>query len=208
MNLQLLSEEAWQLGYQASRVGRDARFCSFNLSVGASFGRVRTDSELAGEGGSSFLLAAYFGSGNQMHDFRTMQDHSAPRTTSDLLFKGAVTDQAQSVYSGMIRVKPGARGTNAFQTNRNLVLSEGAHADSVPNLDIQDNDVRCSHASAVGPIDQDQRYYLESRGVPPATADRLIVMGFFEDIIERAPVAGVHGWLRRMVAGKVTDALR
>ena len=112
-----------------------------------------------------------------MHDFRTMQDHAAPRTTSDLLFKGAVGDTANSVYTGLIRVRPGAAGTNAFQTNRNLVLSEGAHADSVPNLEIEENDVKCSHASAVGPVDEDQQYYLESRGVPTDVAERLIVLG-------------------------------
>ena len=135
---------------------------------------------------------------------RQLQDHDAPRTTSDLLFKGAVEDQAQSVYSGLIRVRKGARGTNAFQTNRNLVLSDGAHADSVPNLEIEENDVRCSHASAVGPIDEDQRYYLESRGVPPAVADRLIVLGFFDEILDRTPVPGLRELLRGAVAAKLT----
>ena len=110
-----------------------------------------------------------------MHDFRTLQDHVAPSTTSDLLFKGAVQDHGRSVYSGMIRVRPEARGTNAFQTNRNLVLSEGAGAESVPNLEILTDDVSCSHASAVGPVDEEQLYYLESRGVPPVAAERLIV---------------------------------
>ena len=112
-----------------------------------------------------------------MHDFRTMQDHVAPATTSDLLFKGAVRDEAKSVYSGLIRVRKEAAGTNAFQTNRNLVLSEGAHVESVPNLEIEANDVRCSHASAVGPIDEEQRFYLESRGIEPEVAERLIVLG-------------------------------
>jgi Fe-S cluster assembly protein SufD len=123
-----------------------------------------------------------------MHDFRTMQDHAGPRTTSDLLFKGAVADTARSVYSGLIRVRKEASGTNAFQTNRNLVLSEGASAESVPNLEIENNDVRCSHASAVGPIDEEQRFYLESRGIPPEVGERLIVQGFFSEIIDRLPV--------------------
>ena len=122
-----------------------------------------------------------------MHDFRTLQDHAAPATTTDLLFKGAVQDRGRSVYSGLIRVRPGARGTNAFQTNRNLVLSEGARADSVPNLEIDENDVGCSHASAVGPVDEEQRFYLESRGVPPEVADRLIVLGFFGEVLDRLP---------------------
>src|SRR5205085_3036718 len=121
-----------------------------------------------GPGAEAELLAAYFGSGTQIHDFRTMQDHHAPKTTSDLLFKGVLTDTSRSVYSGLIRIRPGASGSAAFQTNRNLVLGEGAHADSVPNLEIEENDVKCSHASAVGPVDPDQRFYLEARGVPSA----------------------------------------
>lgn len=202
--IQDLGRAAWQLGYQTSRVGRDGHLSSFSMALGGSYARLRTDSRLAGQGGTSNLLAAYFGDGEQMHDFRTMQDHEAPKTTSDLLFKGAVADEARSVYSGLIRVRRGAVGTNAFQTNRNLVLSEGARAHSVPNLDIAENDVRCSHASAVGPIDPDQRYYLESRGIPRGVADRLIVLGFFDDILERAPVPGVRSSLRSAVAGRAT----
>jgi Fe-S cluster assembly protein SufD len=161
-----------------------------------------------GQGGSSELLAAFFGEGEQMHDFRTLQEHAAPRTTSDLLFKGAVGDTARSVYSGMIRIHPGAKGSKAFQTNRNLVLSEGAHADSVPNLDIQENDVRCSHASAVGPIDPDHRYYLESRGVRPEAADRLILLGFFDDLFARVTVPGIRGHLVSEVATRLGQATR
>ena len=141
-----------------------------------------------------------------MHDLRTVQQHAAPQARSDLLFKGVVANQAHSVYSGLIRVEKGARGTNAFQTNRNLVLSEGARADSVPNLEIEDNDVRCSHASAVGPIDESQLFYLESRGVPTPAAERLIAMGFLDDVLERFPVHGLLAWLRSAVAAKVGSA--
>jgi Fe-S cluster assembly protein SufD len=203
VGVQELGPRVWQVAYQASRVGRYGHLRSFSMGLGGHYARLRTDSRLAGHGGSSDLMAAYFGGGDQMHDFRTMQDHDAPKTTSDLLFKGAVAGEARSVYSGLIRVRRGAVGTNAFQTNRNLVLSEGAHADSVPNLDIAENDVRCSHASAVGPIDEDQRYYLESRGIPPEVADRLIVLGFFDDIVARAPVPGLAGYLRESVAAKL-----
>lgn len=203
VGIQELGPRVWTVAYQASRVGRYGHLRSFSMGLGGHYARLRTDSRLAGHGGSSDLMAAYFGEGDQMHDFRTLQDHDAPKTTSDLLFKGAVADQARSVYSGLIRVRRGAVGTNAFQTNRNLVLSEGAHADSVPNLDIAENDVRCSHASAVGPIDEDQRYYLESRGVPPQVADRLIVLGFFDDIVARAPVPGLAAYLREAAAAKL-----
>ena len=123
-----------------------------------------------------------------MLDFRTLQDHAAPRTRSDLLFKGAVEDKARSVYSGLIRLRHEAQKANAYQTNRNLVLTEGAGAESIPNLEIEANDVRCSHASTVGPIDDDQLYYLESRGIRPEDAERLIVLGFFEDVFDRLPV--------------------
>jgi Fe-S cluster assembly protein SufD len=203
LGVQELGRRVWQVAYQASRVGRDASLTSFTASLGGEYARLRTDSRLTGQGGSSQLMAAFLGDGDQMHDFRTLQDHDAPRTTSDLLFKGAVRDRARSVYSGLIRVRKGAHGSNAFQTNRNLVLSEGAHADSVPNLEIEENDVRCSHASTVGPIDDEQRYYLESRGVPPAAADRLIVSGFFGDILDRAPAPGVGAYLRQAVTDRL-----
>jgi Fe-S cluster assembly protein SufD len=203
LGVQDLGRRVWQVGYHLSRVGRDASMSTANLVLGGDYARVRTDSRLVGQGGTSNLLAVYFGEGTQMHDFRTLQDHDAPRTTSDLLFKGAVEDQASSVYSGLIRIRKGAAGTSAYQTNRNLVLGEGAHADSVPNLEIEENDVRCSHASAVGPIDEDQRYYLESRGVPSDVAERLIVLGFFDEILLRTPVPGLLELLRGAIAAKL-----
>ena len=132
----------------------------------------------------------------------SLQDHDAHHTTSDLLFKGAVEDEARSVYSGLVRLRESAQRARAGQTNRNLVLSEGAAAWSIPNLEIEANDVRCSHASAVGPIDLDQLYYLESRGVPPDVAERLIVFGFFEDVISRLPLTDLAGPLRSAVARK------
>ena len=203
--IQELGHEAWQVGYHASRVGADATLTSSIVALGGSYARVRSDSVLAGKGGTSHLLAAYFGDGEQMHDFRTLQDHVAPRTTSRLLFKGAVEDDSHAVYSGLIRVRKGASGTDAEQTNRNLVLAGGARADSVPNLEIEENDVRCTHASAVGPVDEDQRYYLEARGVPPEVAERLIVLGFFDDVVAHthAPVPSLRPLLRAAVAAKL-----
>jgi Fe-S cluster assembly protein SufD len=207
-NLQVLGQGTTSLALQASRVGRDATLQSFTAGLGGRYARVRTDSDLVGQAGRSSLLAAYLGTGEQVHDFRTLQDHHAPRTESQLLFKGAVADTARSVYSGLIRIRKGARGSNALQTNHNLVLSEGAHADSVPNLDIDENDVRCSHASTVGPIDEEQRYYLETRGIEPTVAERLIVLGFFSDLAGRAPFPGVGRWVedavRRRMAGRLS----
>ncbi|MHB1854227.1 MAG: Fe-S cluster assembly protein SufD [Acidimicrobiales bacterium] len=201
--LQLLGRSAWCLGHQVSQVGRDATLRSLSVALGGDYARLRTDSRLTGAGGSTRLLALYFGEGTQMHDFRTLQDHSAPKTTSDLLFKGAVQDEANGVYSGLIRVRRGAVGTNAFQTNRNLVLAEGATAWSVPNLEIEENDVRCSHASAVGPVDEEQMYYLQSRGIRPEVAERLIVLGFFDDLLVGAPAPALHPTVRRMVSDKL-----
>jgi Fe-S cluster assembly protein SufD len=203
LHLQHLGPRAWQVGYQTSRIGRDASLRSFSAAFGGDYSRTRTDSSLVGQGGSTELLAAYFGDAAQMHDIRTLQDHDAPKTRSDLVFKGAVKDTSRSVYSGLIRIKRGAKGTDAFQTNRNLVLSEGAHADSVPNLEIDENDLACAHASAVGPIDPEQRYYLEARGVPAEEADRLIVLGFFDDLMDRLPVQSARSGLREAVAGKL-----
>ncbi|HUR23645.1 MAG TPA: Fe-S cluster assembly protein SufD, partial [Acidimicrobiales bacterium] len=208
LNVQDLGSRVFQVGYQASRVGRDATLQSSVVALGGDYARVRTDSRIDGKGGTSYLTAVYFADGARMHDFRTIQDHIAPKTTSDLLFKGAVSDNARSVYSGLIRVGKEARGTNAFQTNRNLVLSEGAGAESVPNLEIETNDVVCSHASAVGPIDDEQRYYLESRGIPPEVAERLIVLGFFGEVLDRLPasdaIAGLRATLVRRLAERAS----
>ncbi len=206
VTVQVLGPRVWQVGTQASRLGRDADFVSYNVALGGDYARVRSESRLTGSGGSSKLLAMFFGAGRQMHDFATVQYHQGKHTTSDLLFKGAVANDSHSVYRGLIRVEKGAAGTNAFQTNRNLVLGEGAHADSVPTLEIEENDVRCSHASAVGPIDEEQRFYLESRGVPPEVADRLIVSGFLDDVLEKLPAPTLIPWLRATLLARQAAA--
>lgn len=202
--VQELGPRVWQTAYLGGEVGRDAALRSFTVALGGEYARVRTDSRVTGAGGDAQLLALYCGNGSQMHDFRTLQDHDAPKSTSDLVFKGAVADEARSAYSGLIRVRRGAAGTRAFQTNRNLILSDtGLATYSVPNLDIEENDVSCSHASATGPIDPDQRFYLESRGVPTEVAERLIVLGFFDDLLERLPVVGLRGHLGRRIGDKL-----
>jgi len=200
VSVQSLGPAAWQLAHQASVIGANASLESFAVALGGGYARLRTDSALQGVSGTSKLRAAYIGRNDQMLDFRTLQDHLAPRTTSDLLFTGAVADHSHSVYSGLIRVRRGAVRSDAMQTNHNLVLDEGAHADSVPNLDIEENDVKCSHASTVGPVDEDQRYYLESRGVEPDVAERLIVGGFFENIADQVPIAGTRSMIGRALS--------
>jgi Fe-S cluster assembly protein SufD len=203
LNAQNLGQSTWQIASQVSTVEQDATLTSVTAAFGGDYARQRTDCRLIGRGATGKLRAVYFGEAEQMLDFRTFQDHAAPDTTSNLLFKGAVAGHSRSVYTGMIRVRKNARGTNAFQTNRNIKLSDGAWAESVPNLEIENNDVRCSHASTVGPIDEDQRFYLESRGIPTPIAERLVVTGFFDDVLTNLPVAGVAPALRALVGQKL-----
>ncbi len=203
LSVQEHGSRTWHLGLQRAFVGRNATLKTSAVVLGGDYARLRSESVLQGEGAESDQLAVYFADGKQMLDFRTLQDHDAPRTRSDLLFKGAVEDDARSVYSGLVHLRKSAQKSNASQTNRNLVLTEGASAESIPNLEIEANDVKCSHASTVGPIDDDQLYYLESRGIPPEDAERLIVLGFFDDVLERLPVSALSQGLRRSVIEKL-----
>jgi Fe-S cluster assembly protein SufD len=207
VSLQTLPAADWSLARLAGRGAAGAQLRTFTVGLGAAYARVRADVAVVGKEAHSEILSTYLGDGTQVHDIRTLQDHVAPRTTSELLCQGAVAGTSRSVYSGLIRVHRGAVRSDARQTNHNLVLSEGAHADSVPNLDILENDVRCSHASTVGPVDEDQRYYIESRGVPPEEAEGLIVRGFFDAIVDRSPVPEAAALLEREVHGRLDRAL-
>ena len=205
-NVQLWGSRVWQLGRQSSRVGKDATFATTMVALGGDYARLAVESTMVGKGGSGAMRAVYFGEAHQMHDFRTLQDHVAPHTNSDLLFKGALEGHARAVYTGLIHIGKQASGVNAFQTNRNVKLSEHAWAESVPNLEIENNDVRCSHASAVGPVDEEQRFYLESRGVPPEIADQLIVLGFLDEVLEDFPVPGAVPLVREQLVAKLGAA--
>jgi Fe-S cluster assembly protein SufD len=198
-----LGRRAHLVAYQAGVAERDATLTLATVAFGGDYARTRTESRLVGTGAHGEQLGVSFGEAGQMHDLRVLQEHVAPRTTSNLLFKGAVQDHARSVYTGLIKIGKDARHSAAFQTNRNLKLSEHAWAESVPNLDIETNDVKCSHASTVGPVDTEQRFYLESRGVPPMVAERLIVLGFFDDVLARLPDPSVQPELHDAVAAKL-----
>jgi Fe-S cluster assembly protein SufD len=198
-----LDESAWSIGHQRTDSGRDSTLLLATVALGGDYARVRTEARSTGAGASTKQVALYFADGKQMHDFRVIQEHVAPHTSSDLLFKGAVQDKAASVYTGLISIGEEARGTVAYQTNRTLTLSDGAWAESVPNLDIRTNDVKCSHASTVGPIDAEQRFYLESRGVRPEVAERLVILGFFDEVIEQLPSAELAADLRARVTAKL-----
>jgi Fe-S cluster assembly protein SufD len=184
---QRLDASAWHIARTTGFIARDARLHQAIVGLGAHYDRSRNDAELLGAGASNELRTTFLGSGEQIHDFRTRQYHVAPRTTSTLLSKGAVADRSRSVYTGLIEIEKGAKRTDARQTNHNLLLSPAAHADSVPNLEIRENDVMCAHASSVGPLDELQRWYLESRGVSREDAQRLLIQGFFYEMLSALP---------------------
>ena len=203
LGVNLLGHSTWMLGHQRAIGERDSTMLLSTVALGGDYARMRTDARAVGAGASTRQIALYYADGDQMHDFRTLQDHIAPKTHSDLLFKGAVQNRARSVYTGLIRIRHDAKGSAAFQTNRNLTLSHGAWAESVPNLEIETNDVKCSHASTVGPIDDEQRFYLESRGIPPEVAERLVVLGFFDEVLDQLPVGPLATELRQQVSAKL-----
>ena len=173
------------LGVQRAEVNRDADFRSLAIGFGASLARAEAEALLAEPGASSEMLGIYFADGEQHFDHRSEQDHAAVNCTSDLLYKGALRDRSRGVYSGWVHVRPGAQKTNAMQTNRNIILSDSAFARSIPNLEIEADDVRCGHAASVGPVEEEQLFYLMSRGIPRAEAERLIVFGFFNEVLDR-----------------------
>ena len=154
--------------------------------------RAEAETILAEPGGFSEMLGVFFADEDQHFDHRSIQDHVAPNCTSDLLYKGALRDHSRAVYSGWVHVRPDAQKTNAMQTSRNIVLSEHAKADAIPNLEIEANDVRCGHAASVGPVDEDAIFYLMSRGIPRAEAERLIVSGFFQEVLDRVKIDEVR----------------
>jgi Fe-S cluster assembly protein SufD len=183
--VQDLSERSWILGAQRARVERDASLHWIGLGFGSGQGKLRMETDITGRGGSARVTGAYVGHGNQHIDYDTTQEHAAPDTVSDLAFRGILRDRATSVWSGMIKVDPGAQRTDAFQESRNLLLSDGSHADAIPGLEIEANDVRCTHAATVSKIDEGQVFYLMSRGLPRADAEHLLVGGFLEVIAAR-----------------------
>lgn len=200
--VQRLDSSCWHVARTTSFVGRDATMRQSCVGLGAHFDRSRNDAELLGPGGNSELLTTFLGTGQQVHDFRTHQRHVAGRTRSALVSKGAVADESRCVYTGLIEIEKGAKKTDARQRNHNLLLSPTAHADAVPNLDIKENDVLCAHASTVGPLDEIERWYLESRGVPRDLAEQILVQGFFTEMTAQMPSA-----VAEVVNEDVADAL-
>ena len=187
--LQRWGRHAWQFADQVVAARSEAKVRLINVGLGGRFSKTRVEALLQGPGSKAELKALYFGSDNQFFDFHTLQNHEVGQTSSDLLFKGALKDSARSLYAGLIRIEKGAQKSDAYQANRNLLLSKQAKAYSIPMLEILNNEVRCTHGATIAPIDPQHLFYLESRGIPPATAERMIVRGFFGEVLDRIPVA-------------------
>ena len=187
---------------------RDATVRSLAVNLGSAFARTQVESVLKGEGSFSEMLGLYFADSHQRFAQRTLQSHNAPHATSDLLYKGALKENSLSDYSGLIKVLKGAQGTDAYQANRNLALSEEALARSIPQLEIEANEVRCTHGATVSPVEEEHLFYLMSRGIDRVTAQKLVVFGFFRDVLDRIRVEQVRDELSDAISSKVEGSQR
>lgn len=203
VQLQDLPAQVREFGVVRAQVGRDATVRSLVAAFGGSVAKLFVESVLDQPGGSSEMLGVFFADDAQHYDVHTLQDHRAPHTASDLLYKVALLGSARSVFAGLIRVHPGAQKTNAFQSNRNLLLSPDARADSKPELEIMANDLRCTHGSAVSRLEEPHLFYLQTRGLTRQQAVHMIVEGFFSEVLDRLPVERVRLWLEQKVAEKM-----
>ena len=203
VELQSWGEQVWNFSHERARLKRDATMDWIFGALGSRLPKNFSEINLEGEGSTARMSGFYFTDGEQHLDHDTQQNHLAPHTTSDLLFKGALEDKSRSVWQGMIHVAPGAQRTDGYQANRNLVLSKQARADSIPGLEIQADDVRCTHGATVGKIDENELFYLLSRGIPDRDARRLIVEGFFDPIMQRIPYEGVRQRFKQAIVQKL-----
>ena len=204
--VQDLDYSARSIGSLRAAIGADGEFRFGEVGLGGRLARLHLDVGLEGRGSTANIVGAYFGEQHQILDYRYFMRHIGTHTRSDMFLKGAVEDEARSVFTGMIRIEESGQKTEAYQTNRNLILSEGASAQSVPNLEILANDVRCGHGSTVGPLDAGQRYYLMSRGLDPQAADRLQMRGFFEEALVMLPHPELAGTVRDSINRKYETA--
>ncbi len=198
-----ISDDGWIFATQRAELGRDANLDWVALGFGSARGKVRMETKLAGRGSSAKVTGAYAGTGSQHLDYDTTQEHAAPNTFSDLAFRGVLGGSSTAVWRGMIRVDKAAQHTDAFQESRNLLLSPKAHADAIPGLEIEADDVRCTHAAAVAQVDAEQLYYLRSHGLTEENAKRLVIDGFLQELVERT----VEGPIRKALAGALERRL-
>ena len=207
VNTQDISESAWIFATQRAQVERDGRLDWTALGFGSARGKVRMETNLAGPGSEARVTGGYAGGPGQHLDYDTTQEHAAPNTNSDLAFRGVLAAGATAVWRGMIRVDPGAQQTDAFQESRNLLLSTEAHADAIPGLEIEADDVRCTHAAAIAQIDRDQLFYLTSRGLGPSAAKALIIEGFLESLVERLAPGPVRDEVSAALEQRLSEIL-
>ena len=205
VSLQRLGRGGFYLANQRTLAERDSTLDTLNVALGGSVGRVDLNARLLGPGANSDMLGLYFGDADQHFDFNTSQDHVSPHAHSDLLYKGALDGSARGVFRGIIRVHEGAQGTDAYQTNRNLILSDDAIATSLPNLEIGADDVRCSHGATVGQLDAEALFYLMSRGLTRGRAERLVVLGFLGEVLSRLPLGGVVEKVTNAIVAKLRN---
>lgn len=203
VELQSWGKNVWNITHERARVEKDGTLDWVFGAIGSRVTKNFSDIDLVAEGASGRMSGFYFADGEQHLDHDTQQNHLAPHTTSDLLYKGALKDRSRSVWQGMIYVSPEAQKTDGYQANRNLLLSPNARADSIPGLEILADDVRCTHGATVGKIDPDPLFYLRSRGIPYPDAERLIVEGFFDPIMQRIPYAGVRERFQQAIIDKL-----
>jgi len=196
------AENVVALQMNSTVVDHDASAMSLNLHVGSRYSRFESLSRLIGEGGRSDLLAVAVAKHQQEFDARTLQDHISPHTASDLLYKNALDDRARTIFGGLIRVEPHAHFTDAYQKVRNLLLSDDAEANSMPGLEILADNVRCTHGATSGQIDEDELFYLRTRGIPVLVAQRLIVTGFLDEVIQRLNHPAIADHLNRLIEEK------
>jgi Fe-S cluster assembly protein SufD len=206
VSIQNLSRDTWHFASHHARVERDAELDWVAGGFGSRRGKVWIQNDLAGQGATSRVTGAYFADAEQHLDYDTYQLHQAPNTTSDFAFKGALRDRATAVWRGMIRVEKDAQRTNAYQENRNLMLSPTTHAVPIPGLEILANDVRCTHGATVGQVDRDQLFYLMARGLPRGEAERLIVRGFFTDVLDRVELEPVREALGEALEARIPQS--
>jgi Fe-S cluster assembly protein SufD len=203
IELQNLGENIWNITHERATVGRDGRLDWVFGAVGSQVTKTFSDIDLRGEGAEGRMSGFYFADSHQHLDHDTQQNHFAASTTSDLLYKGALIEKSRSVWQGMIYVAPGAQKTDGYQANRNLVLSKHARADSIPGLEIMANDVRCTHGATVSQLEEEPIYYLMTRGLPRREAERMVINGFFGQIMERIPFEGVRERFQGMIDAKL-----
>jgi Fe-S cluster assembly protein SufD len=206
VGLQDWNRETYEFSYQRARIGRDSNLDWIQGTMGGRLVKAYMELELDGKGANGRMSGFFFADGHQLFDHDTQQNHNAPLTTSDLLFKGAAKDQARSVWQGMIKSLPKMQKIDGYQASRNLLLSEDARMDGIPGLEIEADDVKCSHAATFGTLEEEPIFYLMSRGIPRPDAQLMVIDGFFDELLQRVPFERVRERLQAGMEAKIVGS--